>query len=161
MIKLHVCHQCGDNISFRWTDCVCVRSVMTLSHFDYHIVCVCVRTVNGLCHMVLKTLREIKPYEEITYDYNFDSFNMEAQVSEHRCYRKKATQSTKYWRIIITYLCGMIWGFWWLFTYGYAASMCVCASALALFHIFKPGVLFAVKNYKIALLFNSTKPASQ
>ena len=69
---------------------------MTLSHFDYHIVCVCVRTVNGLCHMVLKTLREIKPYEEITYDYNFDSFNMEAQVSEHRCYRKKATRSTKY-----------------------------------------------------------------
>ncbi|XP_076465119.1 uncharacterized protein LOC143296954 isoform X2 [Babylonia areolata] len=40
--------------------------------------------VNGLYHMVLRTLREIKPYEEITYDYNFHSFNMEAQ-QECRC----------------------------------------------------------------------------
>ena len=41
----------------------------------------CCRNVNGLYHMVLRTLREIKPYEEITYDYNFHSFNMEAQVN--------------------------------------------------------------------------------
>ncbi|XP_070207967.1 histone-lysine N-methyltransferase ASH1L-like isoform X2 [Littorina saxatilis] len=35
--------------------------------------------VNGLYHMVLLTLREIKPNEEISYDYNFHSFNLEAQ----------------------------------------------------------------------------------
>ncbi|KAL8615961.1 hypothetical protein ACOMHN_034637 [Nucella lapillus] len=44
--------------------------------------------VNGLYHMVLRTLREIKSHEEITYDYNFHSFNMEAQ-QECRCGSKK------------------------------------------------------------------------
>ena len=64
MIRL--CQECVDNASLLRSDCVFGR------------------TVNGQCHMVLKTLREIKPYEEITYDYNFDSFNMEAQVSKKK-----------------------------------------------------------------------------
>ncbi|ESO96362.1 hypothetical protein LOTGIDRAFT_143999 [Lottia gigantea] len=36
-------------------------------------------TVNGLYRMVLFALRDIDPMEELTYDYNFDSFNMETQ----------------------------------------------------------------------------------
>ncbi|KAK6179037.1 hypothetical protein SNE40_011484 [Patella caerulea] len=36
-------------------------------------------TVNGLNRMVLFALRDIQPMEELTYDYNFDSFNMETQ----------------------------------------------------------------------------------
>ena len=131
--------------------------------------------------MVLKTLREIKPYEEITYDYNFDSFNMEAQVSEHRCYRKKRQGGsflTGTCESAFTLLCcnseyqilkdnnyKSVWndlGFLVIIYVGLCCKcVCVCAKALALFHIFKPGVLFAVQNYKIASLFNSTKPASQ
>ena len=74
---------------------VCIRNMMKILHRDDQIVCV--RNVNGLSHMVLKTLQEIKPYEEITYDYNFDSFNMEAQVSAHRfCGRRKCDGAQSY-----------------------------------------------------------------
>ncbi|KAK7486796.1 hypothetical protein BaRGS_00021943 [Batillaria attramentaria] len=40
--------------------------------------------VNGLYRMVLLALRDIKPYEEISYDYNFHAFNLETQ-QECRC----------------------------------------------------------------------------
>lgn len=35
--------------------------------------------VNGLYRMVLFALRDIQPYEEISYDYNFHAFNLETQ----------------------------------------------------------------------------------
>lgn len=39
------------------------------------------RNVNGLYRMVLFALRDIEPGEELSYDYNFDPFNQETQVS--------------------------------------------------------------------------------
>nr|KAG5699573.1 hypothetical protein BaRGS_033769 [Batillaria attramentaria] len=38
--------------------------------------------VNGLYRMVLLALRDIKPYEEISYDYNFHAFNLETQKQQ-------------------------------------------------------------------------------
>lgn len=37
--------------------------------------------VNGLYRIGMFALRDIEPGEELTYDYNFHSFNMETQVS--------------------------------------------------------------------------------
>lgn len=42
------------------------------------------RNVNGVYRIGLFALRDINPGEELTYDYNFKAFNMDAQVVQ--CY---------------------------------------------------------------------------
>lgn len=38
------------------------------------------RNANGVYRIALFALRDIEPGEELTYDYNFHSYNMDSQV---------------------------------------------------------------------------------
>lgn len=42
--------------------------------------CFFIRNVNGVYRIGLFALKDISPGEELTYDYNFKAFNMDAQV---------------------------------------------------------------------------------
>ena len=42
--------------------------------------CYLCRNVNGIYRMGLFAMREIAAGEELTYDYNFNAYNMESQV---------------------------------------------------------------------------------
>jgi len=45
-------------------------------------VCRC-RNVNGVYRIGLFALSDISPSDELTYDYNFHSYNLHSQVTRH------------------------------------------------------------------------------
>ena len=60
-------------------ECLCKYYSQT----DDLISCFCFRNVNGTYHMCLFAMRDVEPGTELTYDYNFQSFNHDAQVKHN------------------------------------------------------------------------------
>jgi len=63
------------------TSSIIVSSLWSLNETDY-----CCRNVNGIYRIGLFALTDISPGDELTYDYNFHSYNLHSQVRTERTY---------------------------------------------------------------------------
>lgn len=48
-----------------------------------NLICFCCRNVNGVYRIALFAKQDIEPSTELTYDYNFHSYNLNSQVQSY------------------------------------------------------------------------------